>query len=75
MERKTITIVQNNTLHWSTNKHNLTNTYLRLNPDILLLNSHGFKDSDNIKITGYNTYNRNTTNAISDGSAILIKKK
>ena len=70
----TITILQHNVLQWTNRKNNLTNTYLSLNPDIILINSHGLKDNENIKIRGYNSFTRNIFNEASDGIAILIKK-
>lgn len=68
-----IVILQHNTLHWETNKFNLTNTYLQINPDIILLNSHGVKTHDSLYIKGYTTYRKNNTNQKYDGSAVLIK--
>lgn len=74
MEHKnTITILQHNTLHWETNKINLTHTYLQVNPDVILLNSHGVKSNESIHIKGYNTYLKSNSNQIYDGSAILVK--
>lgn len=72
--KQNISIVQHNTLQWSTNKHNLLNVYKEINPDIFLLISHGLKEGENIKIPGYNTYSKNTSNEISDDSAILVKR-
>lgn len=42
-------------------------------PDILLLNSHGLKNSEELKIPGYRVYKINYTENIYDGSAIGIK--
>ena len=70
-----ITIVQHNVLHWDTRKFNLTNTYRDINPHIILLNSHGMKNQENIKIHGYTTYQLNTFNELSDGCAILVKSQ
>lgn len=69
----TIKILQHNTLHWKTNKNNLINTYLQINPDVILLNSHGVKNNRDIHIKGYNTYLKNTSGEAHDGSAVLIK--
>lgn len=69
-----ITIVQHSVLHWQTRKFNLTQTYLEINPHIILINSHGLKEQENLKIHGYTTYKINSTEEINDGSAILIKK-
>ncbi len=69
----TITIIQHNVHTWKTNKFLLTNTYLQNNPDIILLNSTGIKDTETIKIYGYNTHKINSDNTLHDGSAILVK--
>ena len=70
-----ITILQHNVLHWKNRKNNLINTYLDLNPDIILINSHGLNEEENIKISGYNCYSKNIFNELNDGIAILIKRK
>lgn len=69
----TITIIQHNVHTWNTNKFLLSNTYLQQNPDIILLNSTGVKDTETIKVFGYNTYKINSQNTLHDGSAILVK--
>lgn len=71
--KTTLTIIQHNTLNWASNKHNLTDTYKQINPDIILLNSHGLPNNEQINIKGYNSYIRNSSNQKHDGSAILIK--
>ena len=68
-----ITVLQHNTLHWRTNKSNLIITYKTIDPDIILLNSHGVKTEEPLKIYGYTTYKINSSNERNDGSAILIK--
>ena len=70
----TITIIQHNVLHWKNRKQNLISTYLDLNPDILLINSHSLREDDNIKIKGYNCFSKNIFNELNDGIAILIKQ-
>lgn len=69
----TLTILQHNTLHWPTNKHSLITYYTDIKPDIILLNSHGLKNTESLKIPGYVIHKINTTETISDGSAIAIK--
>ncbi len=44
-----------------------------MNPDIILINSHGLKNDSKLKIPGYCTYQINSTNSISDGSAIAVR--
>ena len=70
-----LTILQHNVLHWSTRKFNLANTYHKINPDIILINEHGLPEGENIKIPGYNSFNRNIHNEMHDGIAILVKKQ
>lgn len=69
-----IRIIQHNVLSWGRRKWELTNIYMTLNPDIILINSHGIRNNKNIKIAGYRTYQINTSNELNDGSAILIKQ-
>ena len=69
-----IKIVQHNVYNWNTNKLILINTYKNINPDIILINSHGVKTGENIKVYGYSSYIINSSNELSDGSAILIKQ-
>ena len=68
-----IKILQHNVAHWRPYKQLLTQTYADINPDILLINSHGLKDEETLKIHGYTTYQKNSSNELHDGSAILIK--
>lgn len=69
---ETITVLQQNVQYWPTRKFNLTNTYLKLNPDIILIISHGITYNTSIKIHGYQCYTTNKLNEIHDGIAILI---
>lgn len=68
-----IKIIQHNVLHWTTRKFSLTQVYKEINPHTILINSHGLKNTDQLKIQGYTTYKINTSEEINDGSAILIK--
>ncbi len=43
------------------------------NPDLILLNSHGVKSSEELKIPGYKVYKINYSENVSDGSAIAVK--
>ena len=69
----TLKVLQHNVLHWRTHKEALTINYLQHNPDIILLNSHGLKTNEPLKIQGYNTFKVNYTEEANDGSAILVK--
>lgn len=71
----TLKILQHNVLHWQNRNFNLTNTYMEINPDIILINSHGLKNNENINIQGYSCFTKNIYNEINDGIAILVKKK
>lgn len=67
-------IVQHNILNWRTNKDSVMYNFSQINPDIILINSHGLKDSESLKIPGYKTYKVNSSGEINDGSAIAIKQ-
>ena len=70
---KSIKVIQHNVLHWRTNKETLTLNYLQHNPDILLLNSHGVKTTEPLKIPGYHCIKVNHSEERNDCSAILIR--
>ena len=66
-------IIHHNVRHWGRFKHDLTNYYLKHNPDIISLNSHGL-NSDNkqfLKIFSYS--NLTTGTGIHSGTALLTK--
>ncbi len=44
-----------------------------MNPEIILINSHGLKSGEFLKIPGYKTYKINSSESIADGSAIAVK--
>lgn len=60
-------------LNWRKRRFGLINTYLSLNPDLILINSHGVHNDQPLKIHGYTTYRKNYTNTHTDGTAIAIK--
>ena len=68
-----IKVIQHNVLHWRTNKETLIINYLKHNPDILLLNSHGLKSEEQLKVPGFHCIKINYTEEVNDGSAIIIK--
>ena len=68
------TIVQQNALHWRTNCLSLANAYRLIDPDIIILNSHGNYNDHKIKLFTYNIIHKNSKGERSDGSAICIKK-
>ena len=71
--KETINILQHNVRSWENIKYTLTNIYREINPDVILINSHGLKTNRNIKIHSYTTYQVNSSEELNDGSAILIK--
>ena len=46
---------------------------MSLNPDLILIKSHGLKTNEELKILGFKTYKVNYSQDNSDGSAIAIK--
>ena len=71
----TLKIIQHNVLNWRTNKQSLITNYLEVKPEIILLNSHGLKSNESLKIPGYTCYKVNSEESLSDGSAIAVKHK
>lgn len=71
---ETIKILQHNVQSWRNRKNELINKYIEENPDIILINSHGLIDNENIKIRGYTSYTKNIFNEYHDGTAVLIKQ-
>lgn len=69
----TLTILQHNVLNWKERKFGLSAIYAKYNPDIVLFNSNGLKDTDSLKLWGYSVHKRNQSGNPSDGTAISIK--
>lgn len=75
MDLNSIKIIQHNVLAWTFERRNeLYNIYRSLDPDIILLNAHGRKDTERIKLFNYNVYQRNVQNENNAGVAIAIKR-
>ena len=69
-----IKVLQHNVLNWSAERSNeLYNTYQDIDPEIILLNTHGRKDESKIKIFRYTVYQTNMTGKLHDGVAIAVK--
>ena len=66
-------IVQHNILNWNTNKDSVTYNFLQVNPDVILINSHGLKSNQTLNIPGYKIHKINSSETTYDGSAIAIK--
>lgn len=69
-----LTILQHNVRCWRTQKHNLCNIYQSIDPDIILINSHGLKDDNRIKIFNYNIHQQNKSGEANDGIAIAVRR-
>ena len=70
----TLKILQANVQHWQTNKITFYNNIRSEDPDILLLNEHGVRDNDKIKIYGYKTKWKNLSNQARDRTVLAIKR-
>ena len=70
-----IKIIQHNVLRWTFNRRNeLSNYYIKEDPEIILLNSTGVRDDAKIKLFGYNVHQRNESGENHSGIAIAIKR-
>lgn len=75
MALNNLKIIQHNVQAWTFQRRNeLYNTYMQEDPDIILLNAHGRKEGENIKMYNYTVYQKNYLNEAHDGTAIAIKK-
>ena len=75
MAVQTLKIIQHNVRAWTHNRRNeLYNIYRTEDPDLILINSHGRKTEEKIKIFNYTTYQVNYREEANDGAAIAIKK-
>ena len=70
MSQVNLCIIKHNVLSWKKNKNNLVNTYNKINPDVILINSHGNLNNEKIKIFNYIVYQTNKANERNNGSAI-----
>lgn len=66
-------ILQHNVLNWSGRRFGLINSYKIIDPDIILINSHGTTTQTPLQIPGYTTHKRNLLNRPMDGTAIAVK--
>ncbi len=62
-----LTIIQHNVMIWKTNRNSLIDNYLSVSPDLILINSHGLKSNEVLKIPGYKIYKINYTESLADG--------
>ena len=74
MIRNKIKIMQINVCGWKSNKLSIQNAIIKEDIDIVLINEHGMKLGETIKINSYNVYKTNTLNERRNGCAIEIKK-
>lgn len=70
----TLKIIQHNVLNWNSQKNNLNNIYSNLDPDIILINSHGLNKSTPLKIFNYIVHKRNNSEELHDEVAVAIKQ-
>ena len=71
-----IKIVKQNVLKWTFHRRNeLSNLYLKMDPDVILLNETGITDRERIKIFNYNIHQKNKENEDHAGVAIGIKRE
>lgn len=66
-------MIQHNVLHWRDRRIGLSNIYRNIDPDIILINSHGIPENEPIHIPRYRIHRKNTTNTHTDGTAIAVK--
>lgn len=69
-----VKIIQHNVRNWKKDKYALNNIYQKEDPEIILINSHGMKNNETIKIYNYEVYSRNGLNEHSSGISIAIKR-
>ena len=66
--------IQHNIRKWGTNKHSLCQANQTENAEIILINSHGARNNETIKIYNYDIHQVNTVNEIHNGVAIGIRR-
>ena len=74
MAQNRLTVIQHNVRNWNTQNYNLCNSYANIDPDIILINSHGCNSNQTIKIFNFHVYQRNQSEQLNDGVAIAVKK-
>ena len=71
----TLKVLQHNVRHWKSLYRSLSMYYTEEDPAVILINSHGNKKEEEIKIHGYQIYHqKNQDNRRDDGVAIAVKK-
>lgn len=66
-------MVQHNVLNWRNRRIGLSNIYRNIDPDIILINSHGVPENEPLHIPMYRIHKKNSTNTHTDGTAIAVK--
>lgn len=70
-----VNIIQHNVHSWTKERRNeLSNYYLSINPDIILINSTSITDNDRLKIFGYHVFTKNKYNEHHAGIAIAVRR-
>ena len=66
-------ILQHNVQHWRTHRHQLVEIYRTVDPDVILINSHGLRNDEDLKIPGYRVMQHSQTQEVADGAAIAFR--
>ena len=74
MEGK-IRVVQINVRGWKANKNSIMQLIQETDPDVVLINEHGCKEEEKLKIFNYRVYKKNQLNKGHSGSALAIKNR
>ena len=65
--------MQHNVLNWKTHRIDLINVYNEINPDVILISSHGNKSNEKIKIFNYVPYQSNRLEERNNGCPIAVR--
>ena len=73
-EIRSLNIIQHNVLAWKAHQTQLRQVYLSLNPHLILINSHGCKNNEKIKVFNYFIIQKNKFDEAHDGVAIGVRR-
>ena len=65
-------IILHNVQHWRPHRQQLIEIYRTVDPDIILINSHGSRNED-LKIPGYQVLQHNQSQEVADGAATAFR--
>ena len=66
-------LIQHNVQHWKSHRQQLIEIYRTVEPDVILINSHGLRNDADLKIPGYRVLQHNQSQEVSDGAAIAFR--